>query len=86
MLGTTSGMGATAMFTAIDRECDADTDMIKVEAVLNRHHAELSSPPGRGSALVTNAPLPRSHKAFANASPATCKPRPRRPERLRRSK
>lgn len=46
MLGITSGEGATAMFTDIDRECDADTDMDKVVAVLNRHHAELANQPG----------------------------------------
>jgi len=43
MLGITSGAGATAMFTDLDRECGAVPDMGKVVDVLKRHHAELAS-------------------------------------------
>lgn len=46
MLGITSGEGVTAMFTDIDRECEADTDTGNLVAVLNRHHAELANQSG----------------------------------------
>jgi hypothetical protein len=55
MLGITSGEGATAMFTDIDRECQADTDTGNLVAVLNRHHAELANQPGW---TATTAPTP----------------------------
>jgi len=45
ILGITSGEGASAMFTDVDRECGTAPDMSKVIAVLNRHHVEVASEP-----------------------------------------
>jgi hypothetical protein len=45
ILGVTSGAGASAMFTAVDRECGAGPDMNKVVAVLNRHQLRLADQP-----------------------------------------
>jgi quercetin dioxygenase-like cupin family protein len=43
ILGITSGEGAAAMFTAVDRECGPAPDMDKVVAVLTRHRLKLAS-------------------------------------------
>ena len=43
ILGVTSGNGAAAMFTAIDRECGVAPDMDKVLAVLGNHKVKVAS-------------------------------------------
>jgi quercetin dioxygenase-like cupin family protein len=43
ILAITSGKGAAAMFTAVDRECGAAPDISKVVAVLDRHHVTVAN-------------------------------------------